>query len=141
MAMETLLVKDAGYALREIRGEREVHRITEEPAGLVATLGRVTPRTARLATVGVVGLGLLLTAESGLVGPLVASVLLGVVLHRVGEFDAEATETVHEVERPGMTEREVHQRWVLHDEHEQMKKDRAEKERKKAERKAKSKGK
>ena len=132
MALETKLVKEAGYALAEIRGEREVHRIREEPDGLVAALGRVTPRTVRLAMAGVLGLGILLAAETGLVGALVASVLVAVALHWVGELDAEATEVEHVVERPGMTEREVLQRRVLHDEHEQIKKEKAEEEHRKA---------
>lgn len=136
MAIETLLVKDAGYDLREIRGSREVHRLTEEPDGLVAALGRVTPRTARLAMACVVGLGLLLSVESALVAPLVASVALGVALHAVGELDAEESVTEHVIEEPGMTEREVLQRWTLHDEHERMKEDEAEKEQRRAKRRA-----
>lgn len=136
MAIETLLVKDAGYDLREIQGSREVHRLTEEPDGLVAALGRVTPRAARLAMACVVGLGLLLSVESGLVAPLVASVALGVALHAVGELDAEESVTEHVIETPGMTEREVLQRWVLHDEHERMKEDEAEKEQRRAKRRA-----
>lgn len=140
MAIETLLVKDAGYDLREIRGSREVHRITEDPDGLVAALGRVTPRTARLAMACCMGLGLLLSVESGLVAPLAASVALGVALHAVGELEAGESVTEHVIEEPGMPEREVLKRWVLHDEHERMKEDEAEKEQRKARQRANSHG-
>lgn len=139
-AMELLLIKATNLTLTDLRGRREVHTITEEPQGLVATLGRVTPRTVRLAMAGVIGLGLLLSAESGLVGPLAVSVALALGLHTIGELDPDDTEITHEIDEPGMTAREVERWWVLNDEHERLKSELAEKESKKAERRAKSGG-
>lgn len=138
--MELLLIKSTNLTLTDLRGRREVHTLTEEPQGLVAALGRVTPTTARLAMAGVIGLGLLLSVETGLVGPLAASVALALGLHTIGEMDADETEIRHEIEEPGMTAREVEEFWVLNDEHERLKKEMAEAEAKKAERRAKSQG-
>lgn len=126
-ALEMILVK-AGYSLREIRGEREVHRIREEPQGLVAAAGRVTPRSARLVAAGCLALGMLVAYETGLLSALAVSVALGVALHALGELEAEATETTHEIHRPGMDRREVVERVIQHDEHEQMKREDAESE-------------
>jgi len=136
--METILLKTTNLTLADLRGEREVHRIEEEPDGVMVALGRVTPREARLAMAGAIGLGLLLSVETGLVGPLVASVAVAVGLHAVGELDAEATETVHEIHKPGMTAREVEEFWILNDEVEAEKKRQAEKESQKAKQTAKS---
>ena len=99
MAIETLLVKDAGYALAEVRGERR-HYTEEEPrTGVLAWLRDKLPGMTR------------------------------------------GTLTRHVTERTeGMSEREVLQRWVLHDEHEKMKEDKADKEAQKARSKANTSG-
>lgn len=138
--MELLLIKSTNLTLTDFRGRREVHTITEEPRGLMAALGSVTPRTARLAMAGCVALGVLISVETALVGPLVASIGLALALHTIGEMNADETEIIHEIDEPGMTAREVESWWVLHDEHERVKKEMAEKEQKRAERKAKSGG-
>lgn len=99
MVIESLLVKDAGYALTDLRGERR-HYTEERPrTGVLAWLRSKLPWTER--------------------GTL-------------------TTEYVEETE--GMTEREVMSRLVLHEEHEKMKKESAEDNARKAERRAKSQG-
>lgn len=135
-----ILVKEAGFDLSEVRGERRVERTVEQPSSLEAFVGRLTPRTARRAGAGAVGLGLLLAYTSGAAGALVVSVALAVALHYMSEFNAEPTETVTEVNRPGLTEREAFQFLIMHDEHEDMKNDKAEEKARKARRKAKSGG-
>lgn len=139
-ALEMLLVKEAGYNLSEIRGEREVHTITEEPQGLVAALGRVTPRAVRMAMAAAVALGMLGAYETGMASPLVVSLILAVALHWVGELDAEASQITHEVQKPGMKRREVYARAIQHDEHEQMKEEKREEAQRKAKTQANAQG-
>lgn len=110
-AVELTLIQ-AGYTLADIRGEREVHEYEEQPQGLVAAVGRVSPRSALLAAAGSMALGLFLAYETGLVSPVALSVALAYGLHTLGQVDADTVEVEHEIERPGMTHHEVQQRLV-----------------------------
>ena len=93
MVIETLLVKEAGLDLADLRGET-VHETHEEPrTGVLAWVRSKLPGMDR-----------------------------GTVTRHVSR------------ETPGMTEREVLQRWLLHNEHERM----IEEEEKKAANKAES---
>lgn len=105
--VELVLVQE-GFTLRDLRGETEVHTITERPTDLWATLGRVTPRSVRFGIAGAVGLGLLLSVETGYVGPLAVSTAVGLVLYAIGELDEPGPVTkTHKVDRRGLSEREV----------------------------------
>lgn len=130
--METILLKTTNLTLEDLRGKREVHHIEKEPRGMMAALGRVTPRSARLAMAGVVGLGALLTVETGLMGALAASIALALGLHMVGELDVGDSTTRHEIHTEGLSAKEVEKYWILNDEVEAEKKRRAKKEQQKA---------
>ncbi len=124
-AVELALV-EAGYSLAEIRGEREVHTVEEQPQGLVAAAGRVSPRSVRVAMACTLALGGLLAYETGVLSAVVLSVALAAGLHFLGEMDAEATEVRHEVERPGMPRQEVLDRLIQWNEWQEMKEEAAE---------------
>lgn len=130
-AVELSLIQ-AGYTLADIRGEREVHRYEEQPQGLAAAVGRVSPRSALLAAAGVMALGLFLAYETGLVSPVAASVALAYGLHTLGQVDSDPVEVEHEVHRPGMTHHEVQQRMVQWHEWKRLEKKEQEKQAKKA---------
>lgn len=130
-AVELALVQ-AGYTLADIRGEREVHTVEERPQGLLAAVGRVTPRSARVAAACTLALGLIIAWDTALLSPVVVSVALAAGLHLLGEVEAEATEVQHEVQRPGMKHREVQERMVQYDEWKRMEKRAQEKEANKA---------
>jgi len=127
-----VLVKEAGYSLEDIRGESYTYRTTEEPRGLLAAVAALTPRSVRTAAGTLLGVGLLTAYETGLVSAVAVSVALAVALHYVSSIDAEPVETVHEVEKPGMSVEEVMGRLHQHDEHEQMKQEEQEAEARKA---------
>lgn len=97
MVIETLLVKEAGMSMTDLRGET-VHETHEEPAsGLLAWVRDKLPGLSR-----------------------------GTVTRHVRR------------ETPGMSEREVLQRWLLHNEHERMIQEEEKKAANKAEHKARS---
>ena len=100
-ALEMVLVKEAGYNLADIRGERTERVETVEREGVLATLRRILP------------------------------------------WCSPPTPRVRHVveETPGMSRKEVLGRVVQHDEHERMRKEDAEAQARKAERRAKSGGK
>lgn len=130
-AIELALVQ-AGYTLADIRGEREVHTVEEQPQGLMAAVGRVTPRGARAAAACTLALGMLLAYETGVLSAVVLSVALGAGLHLLGEMDAEATEVRHEVQRPGMEHEEVQHRLIQWNEWKRIEKEQQKKEAQKA---------
>lgn len=130
-----ILVKSAGYSLEDIRGASWEYRTAEEPSGLMAAASSLTPRSVRVGAATLLGLGGLLAYETGLLSAVAVSVALAVLLHYASEVDAEPVETVHEVEKPGMSVEEVMGRLHQHDEHEQMKNEEAEAEARKARRK------
>lgn len=127
-----LTLMQAGYTLADIRGEREVHTHQEQPEGLVAAVGRVSPRSALLAAAGTLALGLFLAYETGLVSPVAVSVALAYGLHTLGQVNADTVEVEHEVHRPGMTHHEVQQRMVQWHEWKRLEKKHQEKQAKKA---------
>lgn len=138
-AIELALVK-SGYALSDIRGEREVHQYEEQPQGLAAVLGRVSPRSALLAAAGVLALGLFLAYETALLSPVAASLGLAYALHLLGQVDADPVEVEHQVTRRGMTHQEVQERMIQAQEWKRIKKERQEREAQKAKAKAPSGG-
>ena len=136
--VELLLVQEAGFGLRDIRGETEVHTITEPPTDMWASLGRLTPRSVRLGIAGAVALGLLLSVETGYVGPLAVSTAVAVVLYAIGELDPPGPVTkTHKVERRGLTEREVTDYLTMSNTLSDMEAEAREEARREAERKAK----
>lgn len=138
-AVELALVQ-AGYTLADIRGERVRTTTTTEPQGLLAAVGLLTPRVATAALAGVVALGLIWSAQTGLLGPLSVSVALGLGLYWLGQVDVEATETQHVVERPGMERREVQERLTQWDEWQRIRQEQQEQEARRAERQARAGG-
>lgn len=105
--VELLLVRD-GFGLRDIRGETEIHTITEPATDMWASLGRLTPRSVRLGIAAAMGLGLLLSVETGYVGPTAVSIVVALVFYAIGELDEPGPVTkTHKVERRGLSEREV----------------------------------
>lgn len=132
-ALELALVQ-AGYTLADIRGDREVHTVEEQPLGLMAAVGRVTPRSARAAAAGVLAVGMLLAYETGVLSAAVLSVGVAAGLHLLGEMEAEATEVRHEVERPGMDHDEVQHRLIQWNEWKRIEKEQQEQEAQQAQR-------
>lgn len=132
-AIELALVQ-AGYTLADIRGEREVHTVVEQPDGLLAAVGRVSPRSALLAAAGTITLGLFLAYETALLSPVAVSLALAYALHLLGEADPGASEVQHEVERPGMTHDEVQERLIQWHEWQRIEAEQQEKEARKAKR-------
>jgi len=135
-----ILVKEAGFDLTDLRGERRVERTVREPSSLATFVGRLTPRTARFVAGGAVGVGLLLALVSGTAAALVAAVTVALACYWLGEFSPEPTATVTEVNEPGLSEHEAFQFLIMHDEHEDMKNDKAEEKARTARRKAGSSG-
>lgn len=134
--MELLLVKE-GFSLSDIRGWTETHTVEEPPSDMWASLGRVTPRSVRLGITGVVALGLLLSAETGYVGPLAVSVALGILLYLVGELDEPGPVTkTHKVVRHGLQERVVMRYLTMANELGEMEEEAYEKSRREAERRS-----
>ena len=131
-----ILVKEAGLDLSDVRGERRVERTVREPSSLTSFVSRLTPRTARRVGGAALAAGLLLTAVSGQAAPLVAAATVTVALQCASDFDATPTETVTKVERPGLSQHEAFQFLIMHDEHEELKNDKAEEKARKARRRA-----
>jgi len=128
-----ILQKEANIPLDRLLGYEERSVTTEPRDDLWAALGRVSPRSARVVAAGVMGLGLLLAVETGVVGALAASMLAAVGLYYVGELQtADPQTTVTTTRREGMSEEQVHRYLTLHDEHESLKSDQKEKAAKKA---------
>lgn len=124
-AVELALLQ-AGYTLRDLRGETRVHTTEAPPSGAAAVLGSVQQREARGAAVGALTLGLFSALETGLLSLLAASAALAVALLLVGRYDPEATEVQHEVQVPAMGHHEVHQRLVQWTEWKRLEKEAAE---------------
>ncbi|AGM11213.1 tail assembly chaperone [Haloarcula hispanica tailed virus 2] len=133
-AIEMVLVKEAGYNLEDIRGERRVETEVVPPSSLESFVGSLVPSAAWKVVGVILGLGALTAYSTGALSGLFVSVLLGVALHYLGQFNPEPQEVVREVETPGMTVDEVMGRLVQHDEHEQMKNEEAEAQARKARR-------
>lgn len=96
----------------------------------------MTPGSVRVAIACSIGLGLLLTVETGLFTPVYLSLALGVALYAIGELpDPEPVRKTHKVRRPGMTEREVYRRLTMSNVIQELKKEEREKARRKAKRK------
>lgn len=130
-----VLVKDAGYELRDIRGEEYTETITRDPTSWEQHLAAITPGVAWKVATPATALAILAFYWSGSVGGVAASVVFGVAMHYLSQFDPEPTEETVEVSKPGMSVEEVMGRLVQHDEHEQMKEEEAEAEARKAKRK------
>lgn len=139
-AIEMVLVKESGYTLEDIRGERRVETEVVPPSPLESFVGDLVPSSAWKVVAGVVGLGALTSLVTTSASPAVVSVVLAVALHYLSDFNPEPREVVREVETPGMSVDEVMGRLVQHDEHEQMKNEEAEAEARKARMKAKGGG-
>lgn len=135
-----VLVKEAGYTLEGIRGESYTYTSVEPPSSFEAFVGRLVPSAAWKVVGVLLGLGALTAYTTGALSGLFVSVLLGVALHYLSQFNPEPREVVHEVEKPGMSVDEVMGRLVQHDEHEQMKNEEAEAQARKAKRQAKGGG-
>jgi hypothetical protein len=134
-AVEHYLVAD-GYSLDELRGYEFEVETTQDRTDIAASLGRVTPRSARAVAAGSVALGTLLSVETGLLSPVVVSVVLGVVLYAVGGLpDPEPVVNTHKVRRPGLTETEVYRRLTMSNIIQELKEEEQKKARRKAHRK------
>lgn len=129
-----VLVKDAGYSLSDIRGERRTEREVIPPSPWEAFVGDLVPSSVWKVVAGVLGLGAVTAILSGSTSPAIVSVLLGIALHYLAQFNPEPQEVVREVQREGMSVDEVMGRLVQHDEHEQMKNEEAEEQARKAKR-------
>jgi len=130
-----LLVKDLGYALPDIRGERRVERMVTEPTGAITAITSIQPRLLRVGIVGslLLALGAL---QVGVLGGAIISVVFGYILYLASRVETEGTETVTVHEIPGMTDREVWETLVLNDEDESVKETRMQEESRRAERQA-----
>jgi hypothetical protein len=90
----------------------------------------------RIAAGGILILGLLGSAETGLLSPVALSVGVALVTFAIGELDDPGPVVKsHKVRRPGMTEREVYRRLTMSNEIQELKKEEQEKARRKARRK------
>lgn len=96
----------------------------------------MTPGSVRVAIACSIGLGLLLSVETGLFTPIYVSLALGVALYAIGELpDPEPVTRTNKLRRPGMTEREVYRRLTMSNVIQELKKEEREKARRKAKRK------
>lgn len=135
--MELLLVRE-GFSLTDLRGYEATHTVVEEREDIAASLGRLTPRTVRLAIAGAVALGLLAGVETGHATPVVASILVALALHAIGELDEPGPVTkTHKVDRHGLTEREITDYLTMSNTLHKMEEEEREEARKRAEQKAK----
>lgn len=130
-AVELALIQ-AGYTLADIRGSREVRRREDPPQGWRAHLGRVRPRTALVLAAGVLALGGTLAYTTATAWLLTPSLLAAYCLYLVGQADPDPVEVEHEVERPGMTHREVQERLIQWNEWQRLEKEQQEREARKA---------
>lgn len=130
-AMELGLLQ-AGYSLADIRGEYEEHVVEEQPQGLLAAVGAVSPRGALSAAGCALALGLFTAYDTGLLSPVVLSVALAAGLYLLGQAQPESTEVRHETRRPGMGHREVQERLIQWNEWQRIKEEKQEQEARKA---------
>lgn len=120
-------------------GYEETVTTVGEREDIAASLGRLTPETARYGIAGAVALGLLLSAETGYVSPLAVSTVVALVLHVVGELpDPEPVAKTHKVERHGLPERKVMRYLTMSNEYQKMENEAKEEARRKAERQSKN---
>lgn len=138
MAVEMVLVKEAGYGLRDLRGTSYTWTERREPTAWEQHLGALTPGVAWKTAGAILALSLILAYQAGAASGVVVSAILAVALHYLGQFNPEGTEVVHEVDEPGMAVEEVMGRLHQHDEHEQMKKEEQEAQARKAKRQGRS---
>lgn len=123
-----MLQKEANFDLDRLLGYRETSTTTGPREDAWASLAAVTTRTWRAAIAGVLGVGVLLAVETGLFSALLGSLCAAVGLHYLSQLDSSEPKTAHTVtEREGMSEHDVWRYLILHDEHEKMKEDEAEK--------------
>ena len=128
------LVRD-GFSLDDIRGYEERTVVEEPRSDLWASLGRVAPRSLRAGMVGAMALGLVLSAETGLVAPVAASVAVALLLHYVERLpDPEPVTKILRTRRSGMTEQETMDYLTMSNEIAELKKEKREEARKEAER-------
>lgn len=129
-------MKDAGLELSDIRGGTEVRRRTVEPAPWEQALADVVDRPESMigASLTVVLFGVALALAAGSLAYFVAGLALAIpvakAVKEIGLFDPQPRDELEVVERPGMTDREVQRLAVLHDEHERIKAEQAEQQRK-----------
>lgn len=126
MAVEMVLVKDAGYSLDEIRGYEETHTTVHPPDPLAAAVASCASGRVRQGIGVVIAFGLLYAAATAALSGVVLSLLASFLLYIAQEMNAEPQEVETTVEREGMDSTEVLSRLVQHDEHEQMKNEQAE---------------
>jgi len=130
-AVELTLIQ-AGYTLADIRGVREVHRRGDPPRGWRAHLGSVRPRMTLVLAVGVLALGGTFAYTTATAWLLIPSLLAASCLYLAGQADPAPVEVEREVERPGMTHREVQERLIQWNEWQRLKKEQQEREARKA---------
>jgi hypothetical protein len=105
--VELLLVQE-GFTLTDLRGYEATHIVEEDRTDIAAFLGRVTPHSTRVGAAGAVALGLLLSVETGIATPLIASLGAALVLYSIGRLDEpDPVVKTHKVRRRGLSEREV----------------------------------
>jgi hypothetical protein len=129
-----VLVKDAGYTLADIRGERSTEREVVPPTSFERFLGSLTPSAARRGVGVLAAAGLLTTVLTGALAGAVVCGILAVACYALSRFNPAPRTAVRTVTTPGMPVDEVIGRLVQHDEHEQMKNEEAEAQARKARR-------
>ena len=135
-----ILAKETNIDLDRILGYREYSVEEMERSGLWAALGDVRPMSVKLAVGVLLGVGSLAAAELGMLWPLAAmAVVSGMFVVLTQQADTSPTINRTMTERPGLSESQVWRYLGLHNEHEEFKSDRSEREARQRQMQAKSK--